>query len=148
MRIPEYHKGAHTVHENWYHIVWIPKYRRRVLTRKVSGRLQEILLGICQTYGYRIDTLAIELDHIHLYISIPPRVSVSEAIGTLKSISARQLFAEFPHLRERLRKGHLWARGYFVTTVSDVRAAPMIRRYLQSQGVDKPPVKDSQLRLF
>ena len=117
MRIPDYHKGAHTVHENWYHIVWIPKYRRRVLNRKLSGRLEEILRGIGQTYGYRIESLAIEVDHIHLYASIPPRVSVSSAIGTLKSISAKQMLAEFSHLRGRVHKGHLWSRGYFVTTV-------------------------------
>ena len=148
MRIAEYHKGAHTVHQNWYHIVWIPKYRRKVLTVKLAKRLEEIFLGICQLYGYRIDTLAIEVDHLHLYISIPPRVAVSEAIGILKSLSAKQLFAEFPHLRQDLRKGQLWGRGYFVTTVNDVRTAPMVRRYLQGQGVDKPHPRVEQLSLF
>ncbi len=148
MRIPDYHKGAHTVHENWYHIVWIPKYRRRVLTRPLAQRLEEILGGICQTYGYRIDTLAIESDHLHLYVSIPPREAVSDAIGRLKSLSAQQMFAEFPHLRQYLRKGQLWGRGYFVTTVSDVRTAPMIRQYLRRQGVDKPRPSVEQLTLF
>ncbi len=96
--------------------------------------------------GSRIESLAIEVDHIHLYASIPPRVSVSEAIGTLKSISAKQMLDEFSHLRGRVHKGHLWSRGYFVTTVSDFRTASMVRRYIESQGVDKPRVE--QLRLF
>ena len=106
-------EGAHTVHENWYHVVWIPKYRRKVLTKRISDRLREILVGICQTYGLAMDSLAIELDHVHLFLSIPPRLAVSEVIGTLKSISAKQLFSEFPHLRQHVRRGKLWGRGVF-----------------------------------
>ena len=146
MRRASLKKGAHTAYEIWYHGVWIPKYRRKILTPRISGRLREILAGLCQPSGLELDSLALELDHLHLFLSIPPRLSVSEAIGILKSISARQMFAEFPHLREHLRRGKLWGRGYFVTTVPDSRTFAMLRGYLARQGVAKPPVK--QLRLF
>lgn len=127
-------------------MVWIPKYRKKILPKRMSTRLREILVGICQTYGLELDSLAIEGDHIHLFVSIPPRLAVSEALGILQSISSKQLFEEFPHLRGHLRRGKLWGRGYFVTTVSDARTLGMIRRYIAKHGVDRPKVK--QLSLF
>jgi len=138
-------KGAHTTYELWYHLVWIPKYRKAVLTGLVAERTREILIGLCRKYGYDLDRLAVEPDHVHPFLSAPPRCSPASIARNLKGPSGQQLFAEFPHLREELRTGKLWGRGYFVSTVREGRLTAAIRAYLDRQG--RPRQASGQLRL-
>lgn len=138
-------KGAHTVYELWYHFVWIPKYRREILTGAIAERAQEIVTGLCQIYGYELDRMAVEPDHVHVFLGAPPRCSPASIARNLKGASGQQLFGEFPQLRQELRQEKLWGRGYFVSSVSDTRLTEAIRAYIERQG--RPRRASDQLSL-
>ena len=127
-------KGAHTVYELWYHFVWIPKYRKGILTGYIAERAREIVTGLCQLYGYELDRIAVEPDHVPVFLGAPPRCSRASIARNLKGASGQQLFGEFPQLRQELRQEQLWARGYFVSSVSDTRLTGAIRAYIERQG--------------
>ena len=118
----------------WYHMVFLPKYRRKVLTTKIAKRLKEILIGISTEYGFWIDTMEVMEEHVHIFLSAPPRYSPAQIIQILKSISARTLRKEF---REEIRKylwgDELWCDGYFVSTVNDKTTTDQIRKYITNQ---------------
>ena len=115
-----------------YHIVWVPKYRYRVL----SGPVAEELYKTIQVYSGRLNCyvkeLNIQKDHVHLLISVPPKVSISKLIGTLKGKTAIQVFRQFPYLKNKPYWGnHFWARGYCVDTVGIDEE--IIRKYVKFQ---------------
>jgi len=138
-------KGAHTVYELWYHFVWIPKYRKGILTGDIAERAREIVTGLCQLYGYELDRIAVEPDHVHVCVGAPPRCSPASIARNLKSASGQELFGEFPQLRRELRTGKLWARGYFVSSVSETRVLGAIQAYIERQG--QPRQASGQLSL-
>jgi len=144
-------KGAHTTYELWYHFVWIPKYRRPILTGAIRERLQEMLLEICHRLGWEEDSLGIDSDHVHFFLGAAPRWSPATIANRLRSETGKRLFREFPELRQQFRHGPLWARGYFVSTVSDARLTDKIRAYIGRHGTvtSLEPVRPSdQLSLF
>jgi putative transposase len=96
-------------------------------------RLQEIFQEIAQEYEIEIDTLDVQEDHVHLFVLAPPRYAPADLVRILKSRSAKQMFAEFPVLRQRLWGGKLWSDGYFVRSVGDQVTAEVIRRYIRYQ---------------
>ncbi len=118
------------VYQTAYHAVWIPKYRRQVLADAVADRLRGLLSEVAQAKGFEILALEIQPDHVHLFFSAPPAIAPSRAVQWFKGISARSLFAEFPHLRRVLRHGHLWAPSFYVGTAGQV-SAETIRRYIE-----------------
>ena len=103
-------------------------------------------------YDIEIAELAIALDHVHLYCSFPPRMAISEAVGKLKSLSARAVFREIPQVKRQLWGGAFWEDGYFARTVGDKVAADMIRRYIKRHDDLPPPwtqePDSGQLELF
>ena len=112
------------------HAVWIPKYRRRVLVGEIVDRLRGVLHEICQAKGFEVLAFEIQPDHVHLFFSAPPAIASSLAIQWFKGISARTLFAEFPALRAKLRRGHLWAPSFYLGTAGQV-SAETIKRYIE-----------------
>ena len=104
---------------NWYHVVWVPKYRHRILTGHIRDACENVIRDIASQKNLRIQALTIDPDHIHLLIAISPRYSVSEIIQELKSITAITLRREFmQELRKYLWKdGLFWAKGYYCNTV-------------------------------
>jgi putative transposase len=139
------HKAsAHAVYDLKYHVVWAPKYRRDILVGEVAQTVQELCGQIAGAYDIAIDTMEVMADHVHLFLSAPPRYAPARIVQILKSISARELFARFPWLRRRLWGGELWEDGYFVRSVGDAVTAEIIRRYIRYQ---KNP-HNVQLRLF
>ena len=124
-------RGA--VYDLKYHIVWVPKYRRMVLSKRVAKRLKEIFEGVSERYGFEIDTQEVVEDHVHIFLSVPPRYAPSEVVQIMKSISARMLFEEFPELKKQLWGGELWNDGYFVCSVGDKVTAEVIRNYIKYQ---------------
>ncbi|MBU2714119.1 IS200/IS605 family transposase [Zooshikella harenae] len=123
---------SHVIWHCQYHIVWVPKYRYRVLTGAVA---QDVYSGI-QIYSQRLKCRVIELnvqpDHVHLLISVPPKQSISDLMGNLKGRTAIRVFKQFPYLKKRPYWGnHFWAKGYCVDTVG--LDAEMIRRYVKYQ---------------
>ena len=128
-----YQSGAHTTHRLRYHLVWIPKYRRRVLEGAVASRLQALFEQACEVNEWVLHELSIQPDHVHLLIQIPPKVSVSKVVNLLKGGSSRLLRLEFPELEEFLWGDSFWCDGFFAESVGQTEEA-VIRRYIQEQG--------------
>ena len=126
-------KAAHVTYNIQYHFVWIPKYRKMVLDDEIAQELERLIYGIGERYGFRIEDLAIAPDHVHLFLSAPPRYSPSKIMGKMKGITADKLFQRFPRIKEKLWGGHLWSRGYYVGTSGDKVTNDLIKRYIQYQ---------------
>ena len=118
------------VYQTAYHVVWCPKYKRSVLTATVAESLSALLSEVCEENNWKILNLEIQPDHIHLFVSIPPSKSVSEAVKRLKGTTARKLFLKHPELKKQLWDGHLWSPSYYVGTAGNV-SAETIRRYIE-----------------
>lgn len=118
------------VYQTAYHVVWCPKYRKRILTGKVAETLSEVLDGVCTKRGFAILSKEIQPDHVHFFVSIPPAVSVAEAVKIFKGASARTLFVRHPELKKQLWDGHLWSPSYYVGTAGNV-SAETIRKYIE-----------------
>jgi putative transposase len=121
---------ANGVFQTAYHVVWIPKYRRPILTGAVAIPLREILGDIATRNRWRVLALEIQPDHLHLFPSVPPTIAVAAAIRQLKGASARYLHAMCPQLRRICRSGHLWAPSYYVGSAGNV-SAQTLRRYIE-----------------
>lgn len=132
----EYRKGAHTVHDLKYHFVWVTKYRYKVLQGEIGVRARDIIREVCMANEIIIIKGHVSADHIHLYVSAPPRLSVSKMMQYIKGKTSRRLQQEYPSLRKRYWGQHLWARGYFCATAGSV-TDEMIQAYIEQQ--DKPP---------
>jgi putative transposase len=92
-------RTKHAVYDLKYHLVWIPKYRKKILDEGVAEYLKEIFEKIAQEYKFEIDTIGVMEDHVHIFMGAPPRYSPAEMVQIMKSISARQVFKKFPKLR-------------------------------------------------
>ena len=110
-------KLAHTVWECKYHVVWCPKYRFRILNGEVGKSLRAIIRQLCEWKQIEILAGNVQIDHIHLVISFPPKYSVAEVMGFLKGKSAIKLFDRHMDLKKRYWGRHFWAKGYCVSTV-------------------------------
>ena len=124
-------RSSHSTYDCWYHLVWTPKRRKHLLVGQVASRLEEIFRQIGVDYDIEFGALHIDEDHVHLYCSFPPRLSISKVVTILKSLSARALFAEFPVLSIRLPERRLWQGGYCVRTVGDGIDGTIVRRYIE-----------------
>lgn len=135
----------HTVYDLKYHFVWISKYRKKLLKGDVKVFMQEVLSRIAREYGWEIEEMAIEEDHVHLFIHAPPKFSPAKVAQIMKSISARETFKEFPRLRKQLWAGEFWGDGYFVRSVGDSVTTEIIKRYIRYQDDSDNP---RQLKLW
>lgn len=139
-------RTSHAVYDTKYHLVWAPKYRKRILTDDILQRLKEIFLEIALSYNIEIDTMEIAEDHVHLFVSFPPRFSIAKVVSLFKSHSASVIFREFPEVKLQLWGGEFWEDGYFARTVGDKVTAETIRKYIQyHQNREKSP---DQLEFF
>jgi putative transposase len=130
--------GAHTVHNLYYHVVWVPKYRRSVLQGRVGERAEEIIRRVAGEYGYTLDELKVSPDHIHVLLKLQPKQAIPDVVRTLKSITARTLFQEFPDLKNHLWKGSLWAEGYCANTVGGLNL-DAVRKYIREEQEEALP---------
>ena len=126
-------RGAHTVYRLNYHFVWIPRYRRKVLRGDVAQRLEELIREVCTTRDWEVEALTVQADHVHLFVSCPPRDAPARVMNVVKSITARELYAEFPRLRRSHWGGKLWADGYYVGSAGDHVTSDLIKRYIEYQ---------------
>ena len=125
-------RTSHAVYDTEYHLVWCPKYRKKLFQREeVRERAEQLLREIAETYGVEIREMQVAENHVHLMVSFPPRRSIGEVVRILKSISARELFRTFPGLQARLWAGELWEDGYFARTVGDRMTSEVIQKYIR-----------------
>lgn len=125
-----YRKGAHTVFDCKYHIVWVTKYRYQVLTGEVGTRLRDLVREVCAKNRAHILKGHVAPDHIHIHVSVPPNISISKLLQYIKGRSSHKLMQEFRHLSKRYWGQHLWARGYFVATTG-VITDEVIQKYIE-----------------
>ena len=117
-----------------YHMVWPVKYRRKILTPEVEKYLQELVQQIADDKGFTVHLFECgEGDHVHCFVSAPPKLSITAIIKYLKGITGRKLFERFPEIRNQLWKGELWNHSYYVETIGSV-SEENIRRYIEHQS--------------
>ena len=138
-------RTKHAVYDLKYHLVWIPKYRKHIFKKEVSDYIKIIFQKIAEEYEFEIDTMEVMEDHVHVFIEAPPRYSPARIVQIMKSISAREIFRQFPELRKQLWAGELWNDGYFVRSVGDKVTADIIRRYIEYQTHE---ADSTQLNMF
>ena len=129
-----YRKSSHCTYDIKYHIVWITKYRKPVITGKIAERTRELIRGICQQNEVEILAGHVSKDHIHLLVSVPPILSVSKLVQYLKGYSSRKLQMEYKEINKQFWGRHLWARGYFVASSGNI-TDEVIAEYIKSQDI-------------
>jgi putative transposase len=128
----KYWTGAHTKHRHMYHIVWVPKYRKRLMEGAIAQRIDELLRECAEVNRWEIHELNIQPDHVHMLVQMRPNISVSYAVQQFKGGSSKVIREEFPELREYLWGENFWAEGYFSETIGQVNEAT-IREYIKNQ---------------
>lgn len=137
-----YRKTAHSVYDIKYHVVWITKYRKKVLKGQVGLRLRDLVRQICAANDVLIISGSVQADHVHLLLSVPPKLSVSKLMQLLKGRTSRKMLAEFEELSREFWGRHLWARGYFAASTGNV-TDEIIKQYIESQGKQPPTEQDN-----
>ena len=140
-----YQVGAHTKTDLKVHIIWIPKYRKKVLLGPVAVRARDVLRQIAFEHELEIITGKVASDHVHMFISYRPNQDISKIVQWLKGISSRILLSEFPHLQKQFWGRHLWARGYLAVSSGNI-TDEMIEQYIQEQE-GEPIVDDSRFAI-
>jgi putative transposase len=127
-----FRKLSQTIWHCKYHIVWVPKYRFKILTGRVGEEVERCVRAFSEQQGCEVIELNIQVDHVHLLVMVPPKVSISGFVGTLKGRTAIRVLNKFRDLKERPYWGnHFWSRGYCVDTVG--LDEEMIRKYIKYQ---------------
>lgn len=135
----KYRIGAHTRYDLKVHLVWVPKYRKKILVGEVAIRVRDLLRQIAMEHELHIVSGKVSSDHIHVLISYLPHQKISQIVQWLKGISSRILLQEFAHLKRQCWGRHLWARGYMVVSTG-VITDEMVRKYIEEQ--EGEPVQD------
>ena len=115
-----YSTGSHTIFHHRYHIVWAPKYRYKVLRGDLRKRVRAIIRQVCSELKVEIISGVLSVDHVHMFVEIPPHISVSQFMQRVKGRSSRKIQQESPEIRKRYWGRRFWARGYFCTTSGNI----------------------------
>ena len=139
-------RTSHAAYDTAYHLVWSPKYRKKILQGAIAERVREMFTEIAEQYEITIEEMEVSLDHVHIFCSFPPRYSIAQVVTRFKSLSARAIFREYPQVKRQLWGGEFWEDGYFARTVGDKVTAEVIRKYIQHHRTEKE--SDLQIKLF
>lgn len=126
-------KEQHTKHVTYkiaYHFVWCPKYRKQILIGDVASLVESEIRRLCTENKWEIGALNIQEDHVHLFLSAPPATSPALIANTLKGITARQVFKQYPEVKEQLWGGSFWSRSYYCGTVGDM-TEETVKKYIK-----------------
>jgi putative transposase len=140
----EYQSLSHTKWECKYHVVFIPKYRRKVLYGQLRSYLGEVFRELARQKESRIEEGHLQADHVHMLLSIPPKYAVAQVVGYVKGKSAIHIARTYGGRPQNFVGEHFWARGYFVSTVGHDEEA--VRRYIREQEAEDRRLE--QLELF
>ena len=133
--------SSHSVYEIQVHLVWCTKYRYHVLKDDVQIRCRDLIKQSCNSMDINILKGVVSKDHIHLHISYPPKLSISDIVKRLKGRSARKLLQEYPHLKKRYWGGHFWAIGYGAWSVGNI-TKELLAEYLEHHN-NRPNSNDN-----
>lgn len=139
----DYRAGSHSRYELKVHLVWITKYRKKILRGDISTRVRELIREICKANDVVIIKGHVSLDHIHLLVSYPPSISVSKLVQYLKGKTSRRMLQDYTELRKAFWGQHLWARGYFAASVGTV-TDEIVKEYIEKQDIE---TKDDDFKL-
>ena len=132
-----YRRTSHTVYDLKYHLVWIAKYRKPVLTGEIAFRLRKLIREICKSRDVEILKGHISRNHVHIFVSVPPHISVSDLLKSVKGKTSRKMLMEFKTLSRQFWGRHLWARGYFAASSGNV-TDEVIMAYIEQQSQEPP----------
>ena len=138
-----YRKTSHSLYDIKYHIVWITKYRKPVLVGELAKRTRELIRQICKGMDVEIISGHISKDHVHLFLSVPPHISVSELVKKIKGKSSWKIMSEFKTISKQFWGRHFWGRGYFVASSGNV-TDEVILEYIKNQDKE---IKDDNFRI-
>ncbi len=126
-------KGNHSVYSIQFHYVACIKYRRKILYGKIVDRLKAINIDVAKSFGINIVEQETAEDHIHILFSSKPQIQISKFVNSMKSVSARLIFKEFPYVKEIRLKGHFWSPSYFLASTGQVTPDD-IKHYIENQN--------------
>ena len=135
----------HNAYDAHYHIVFPVEYRKALLLKDIPPAIVAIANEITQRYDIEFEKIGTDLDHIHILVSFPPKYGGSDVVRIFKSITAKQLFLQFPYLKKELWGGEFWTDGYYAGTVSQKGTLETLVTYVKKQGIKPESV---QLRLL
>lgn len=129
----EYRSGSHSKYDLKIHLVWITKYRKKILRGDIAERTRYIIREVCNANDVIIVKGHVATDHIHLLLSYPPSISISKLVQYLKGKSSRRLLQEYSELKKQFWGQHLWAGGYFAVSVGTL-TDEKVKEYIENQG--------------
>ncbi|MDR0676950.1 MAG: IS200/IS605 family transposase [Elusimicrobiota bacterium] len=132
----EYLHGVHSVFLIHLHIVWITKYRKKILNGDVALKVREIIRDICKKEDVEILRGHVSADHVHLFVSIRPKTTISKLVQQLKGRTSHTLMTSFDSLKKQYWGRHMWARGYFCCSSGNV-TDEVIKNYIENQNIDE-----------
>ncbi len=139
-------RASHCVYDTKYHLVRAPKYRKWILRGEIRERVRELFIEIAKHHGFEIEELEVDKDPVHIFISFPPKYSISKVVGLFKAVSAKEIRQLFSGIKKDLWGGEFWEDGYFVRTVGDKVTAEVIKKYIRFHELKKQQAE--QLKLF
>lgn len=131
-----YRKSSHGVYDCKYHIVWITKYRKKVLAGDAGTRVRELIRQICKENEVEIIKGHIAKDHVHMFVSVPPQLAISKLVQYLKGTTSYKLLRENKAVQKEFCGRHLWGRGFFVTTSGNI-TDEVIMKYIEQQDMEE-----------
>ena len=137
-----YRKTSYCTYDIKYHLVWITKYRKPVITGQIAVRTRELIRLICQSNEVQILAGRVGADHIHMLVSVPPHLSASKLVQCIKGNTSRKLQMEYKEFNRQFWGQHLWARGYFVASSGNV-TDEVIKEYIQNQDLQEKIKSDN-----
>jgi len=147
LNMSRFRKLSHAVWHCQYHIVWTPKYRYRILSGQIGEEVSRCIRSFSEQLKCEVIELNIQGDHVHLIVMIPPKISISQFMGTVKGRTAIRIFNQFRQLKSKPYWGnHFWAEGYCVDTIG--LDAEKIRRYVRYQENKERQAEQRQGRFF
>ncbi|KTD20145.1 MULTISPECIES: IS200/IS605 family transposase [Legionella] len=138
-------RASHCVYQTHYHIVFPVKYRKSLLSDEITSAIKSIAVEIGERYEIDFEQLGCDKNHIHILCSFHPKYSIGEVVRKFKSITARELFKQYPLLKKELWGGEFWSDGYYVSTVGERGDWKVVERYVKNQGKES---ETKQLRLL
>jgi putative transposase len=134
-----YRKSSHAVYDIKYHLVWITKYRKPALRGEIAERIRDLIREICKANDVEILKGHVSREHVHIFVSVPPHMSVSELMKSIKGKASRKMLMEYKTLSKAFWGRHLWARGYFAASSGNV-TDEVIMKYIEEQGKEPEDV--------